>query len=180
MNKAVFLDRDGTVCVEKNYLFKIEDFEFENGAVEALRYLYKKGFKLIIISNQSGVARGYFTVGDVEKLHDHIKKEALKNGFEFAGIYYCPHYEKGSVPEFSVSCDCRKPKTALIEKAITDHDIDRSESYMIGDKEADMISGAKAGLTTVLVGSGYGKETKLNFSGYDHFIANVAEIKKII
>jgi len=180
MNRAVFLDRDGTVNIDKNYLYKIGDFEFELGAVEALAYLYNKGFKLIIISNQSGIARGYFSVEDVEKLHDHIRTEALKNGFEFAGIYYCPHYENGSVPEYSVRCECRKPGTALIEKAIREHDIDRSGSYMVGDKEADMVSGSKAGLTTILVGTGYGKETKMKFKGFDHYLENIADIKKII
>jgi D,D-heptose 1,7-bisphosphate phosphatase len=179
-NRAVFLDRDGTINVDKNYLYRIEDFEFEAGAAEALKHLFDKGYKLIIISNQSGVARGYFTVEDVERLHDHIKKEAVRSGFEFAGIYYCPHYTKGTVKEFSIECACRKPGTALIEQAIKEHKIDRSGSYMIGDKEADMIAGKKAGLTTILVGTGCGKETKKNYKDFDHYFDNIMEVKTII
>lgn len=180
MHRAVFLDRDGTVNIDKDYLFAISDFEFEIGVPASLKYLYDKGFKLIIISNQSGIARGYFSVSDVEKLHEHIRKEAEKFGFSFAGIYYCPHYPKGSVPEFSIECDCRKPGNALIEKAITEHNIDRNESYMIGDKEADITAGLKSGLTTILVGTGYGKRTADTFKGYDFYIEYLSEIKKII
>lgn len=179
-NRAVFLDRDGTVNVDKNYLYRVEDFQFETGVAGTLKYLYDKGFKLIIISNQSGVARGYFTVEDVEKLHDHIKKEAVRSGFEFSGIYYCPHYAKGAVKEFSIECECRKPGTALIEQAIKEHGIDISGSFMIGDKEADIIAGKKAGLTTILVGTGYGKETKKNFKDFDHYFENIMEVKTII
>ncbi|HQO09920.1 MAG TPA: HAD family hydrolase [Clostridiales bacterium] len=180
MHKAVFLDRDGTVNVDKNYLIRIEDFEFEAGVPAALKYLYDKGYKLIIISNQSGIARGYFSVNDVEKLHERIRNEAEKRGFSFAGIYYCPHYAEGSVPEYSIDCECRKPGTALIEKAMVEHDIDRNESYMIGDKKADITAGKNAGLTTILVGTGYGKQTAETFREYDFYIEYLSEIKKII
>ncbi len=178
--RAVFLDRDGTVNVDKDYLYRIEDFEFEKNVPETLKYLYDKGYKLIIISNQSGIARGYFTVEDVEKLHDHIEKEAEAEGFKITEFYYCPHLPEGKIKEFSVECGCRKPGTGLIDKAVDDHDIDTASSFMIGDKEADMVSGRKAGLTTILVGTGYGKETVNNFKDYDHYFEDISGVRSII
>lgn len=172
-NKAVFLDRDGTVNVDKNYMYKPEDFEFEKGVPETLKCLFAKNYKLIIITNQSGIAREYYTAEDVEKLHDHMGILAKENGFEFAGFYFCPH-----MPEDG--CDCRKPSTALIEKAACEHNIDLELSYMVGDKESDMIAGKNAGLTTVLVGSGYGKKTKENFDDYDHYFECITGLMSII
>lgn len=179
-NKAVFLDRDGTVNIDKDYLYKIEDFQFETGVTDTLKYVYDKGYKLIIISNQSGVARGYFAISDVEKLHDHIKKKAAEFGFEITGIYYCPHYTKGIIKEFSIDCGCRKPGIELIEKAVRDHNIDIKKSFMIGDKEADILAGKYAGLKTVLIGTGYGKETLKTCREYDYYFENISGIKTII
>lgn len=172
-NRAVFLDRDGTVNVDKNYLHKPEDFEFEKGVTETLKYLFSKNYKLIIITNQSGIARGYYTVDDMNKLHEHMKILAKNSGFEFAGFYFCPH-----MPD--AGCDCRKPGTALIEKAAHDHSIDLEHSYMVGDKESDMVAGSKAGLKTVLVGSGYGKKTKESYDSYDHYFECITGLMSII
>ncbi|MBU4485510.1 MAG: HAD family hydrolase [Candidatus Delongbacteria bacterium] len=179
-NKAVFLDRDGTVNIDKDYLYKIDDFQFESGVTDTLKYLFDRGYKLIIISNQSGIARGYFSVDDVEILHKHIKKAALESGFEIAEIYYCPHFADGNVKKFAIECKCRKPGTELIERAINEHNIDRSQSYMIGDKESDIIAGKNAGLKTILVGTGYGKETAVIFKDYDYYFENISGIKAII
>ena len=172
-SRAVFLDRDGTVDVDKDYMYKPEEFEFEKGVVETLRYIYSKNYKLIVITNQSGIARGYFTSGDVEKLHDHMKVTAKENGFEFTGFYFCPH-----MPD--EGCSCRKPGTELIEKAALEHSIDLELSYMVGDKESDMAAGRNAGMTTVLVGSGYGKRTKEDFQDYDHYFESITGLKSII
>jgi D,D-heptose 1,7-bisphosphate phosphatase len=172
-SRAVFLDRDGTVNVDKDYMYKPEDFEFEKGVAETLKYLYSKNYKLIIITNQSGIARGYYTAEDVERLHDHMRILAKENGFEFTGFYFCPH-----MPD--EGCSCRKPGTALIEKAVLEHGIDLSVSYMVGDKESDMTAGKKAGLTTILVGSGYGKQTKENYDGYDHYFDCITGLMSII
>lgn len=179
-NKAVFLDRDGTVNVEKDYLHRTEDLEFEENIPETLKYLYDKGYKLIIVSNQSGIARGYFTVQDVEHLHSFMRKKAEDAGFKIEKFYYCPHHPEGTVPEFSFECSCRKPGTGLIDQAVKDFDIDVSASYMIGDKAADMIAGKRAGLTTILVGTGYGKETAENFKDYDHYFEDISQIKSVI
>jgi D,D-heptose 1,7-bisphosphate phosphatase len=170
-NRAVFLDRDGTVNVEKDYLYRVEDFEFEKNVPQTLKYLYDKGYKLIIISNQSGIARGYFTEEDVEALHKFIASKSIGAGFEITGFYYCPHLE---------GCACRKPGTEMIERAVIEHDLDISQSFMIGDKEADIIAGKKAGLTTILVGTGYGRETEKKFKGYDHYFDDISGIRSVI
>lgn len=135
--KAVFLDRDGTINADKNYLYRIEDFEFLPGAVEALRLLQASGYLLIIITNQSGIARGYFTEEDFMKLTDFMLAELEKSGVKISAVYYCPHLPDGEVPEYRKVCSCRKPKTGLFEQAVKDFGIDLSESFAIGDKPRD-------------------------------------------
>lgn len=130
MNKAVFLDRDGTINVDKNYLYKIEDWEFIDGVVEGLQILQRLGFKLIVITNQSGIARGYYTEEDAHKIFDYMIKELEKNNIKIEKVYYCPH--------IGDECNCRKPKLGLFYKAQKDFDIDFSKSYAIGDKLRDL------------------------------------------
>ena len=130
MNKAIFLDRDGTINVDKHYLYKIEDFEFLPGAIEALKLFQGKKFKLIIITNQSGIARGYYTIDDFYKLHDYINNELKKYSIKIDGVYFCPHLHE--------KCNCRKPKTGLFYQAAKDFNIDFSESFAIGDKKRDL------------------------------------------
>ena len=128
--KAVFLDRDGTINVDKNYLYKIEDFEFLPGAVEALRLLQSSGYLLIIITNQSGIARGYFTEDDYLKLNDFMLSELERLGVHISKSYYCPHGPDSK-------CNCRKPKTGLFDEAVREFGIDLSKSFAIGDKPRD-------------------------------------------
>lgn len=179
-DKALFLDRDGTINVDTDYLHKIEDFQFEKNVPETLKYFFDKGYKLIVITNQSGIARGYYTEEDLKKLHDHIQKEAKEYGFYFTDFYYCPHHKDGTVEKYSIECECRKPKTFLLEKAAKGHYLTMLGSYFIGDKPADMELGRKMGLTTILVSTGYGEETSKTFKDYDHFIRDFSELKKII
>ena len=179
-NKALFLDRDGTINVDTDYLYKIEDFQFEKKVPETLKYFFDQGYKLIVITNQSGVARGYFSEEDVKKLHDHIQNEAKKFGFFFTGFYYCPHHKDGIVKEYSIECECRKPNTLLLKKAAKGHYLTLCSSYFVGDKSADMILGRKMGLTTILVGTGYGKETVKTCKDHDYYIHDFSELKKII
>jgi len=129
-NKAIFLDRDGTINIEKNYMYKIEDFEFENGVVDSLKIFQKLGFKLIIISNQSGIGRGYYSEKEVNQLFEYMIGELRKNEIYIDKYYYCPHYQE--------ECDCRKPKLGLFYKAQKEFDIDFSKSYAIGDKLRDV------------------------------------------
>jgi len=132
VNKAVFLDRDGTINVDKHYVYKIDDFEFIDGVPEMIKRFNDDGYKVIVISNQSGVARGFYTIADVEKLHRYIDGELAKIGAKIDAYYICPHH-----PDFTGVCECRKPKTGLVERAIKDFDIDVSQSLFVGDKESD-------------------------------------------
>lgn len=129
-NKAIFLDRDGTINVEKNYLYKIEEFEFEEGVIEGLKRLQSLGFKLVVISNQSGIGRGYYKKEDADKLFDYMIKKLENENIKIDGVYYCPHYKQ--------ECNCRKPKLELFYKAKKDLNIDFSKSFAIGDKMRDV------------------------------------------
>lgn len=180
MNKALFLDRDGTINVEKNYLFKVEEYFFEEGVIETLKYYYNLGYKIFVVTNQSGIARGYFSENDLIKLHDHLCSEARLNDFVFEEIVYCPHHVDGVITKYKKKCQCRKPGNQLIENLIKKYDIDRSRSYMIGDKKADLEAGRKSGLKTILVGTGYGSVTRSEYSDYDYYIEKFAELRNII
>lgn len=138
MSKAVFLDRDGTINVDKGYLYRISDFEFLPGAVDALRMLQEAGYLLIIITNQSGIGRGYYTEEDFAVLNEYMKSELLKSGVKISGVYYCPHLPNAEVERYRKVCTCRKPSLGLFERAVHDFDIDLSQSYAIGDKERDI------------------------------------------
>lgn len=138
--KAIFLDRDGTINVDKGYVYRIEDFEFIKGVPETLVRMKNKDFLIIVITNQSGIARGYYTEDDVLKLHLQINDDLFNNyGIRIDKFYYCPHHYKEGFGKYKVQCECRKPNSALIEQAIKEFDIDINKSYMIGDKESDNI-----------------------------------------
>ena len=122
--KAAFFDRDGVLNVDKSYLYKIEDLEWIDGAKEALAYLTKKGYTIFVVTNQSGIARGYYTVGDMQKLHHYMAQQIAEAGGKIEKFYYCPHLPGGAVAEFAVECDCRKPKPGLILRAFEEYDID--------------------------------------------------------
>ena len=136
-NKAIFLDRDGTINIDKGYVYRVEDFEFLPGAIEALRLLQEAGFILIIITNQSGIARGYYTEEDFERLNRWMLTELERHGVHIAAVYYCPHLPDAEVERYRKICTCRKPETGLFERAVHDFDIDLSLSYAVGDKERD-------------------------------------------
>ena len=109
-DKAVFFDRDGVLNVDVDYLYRIEDLQWVDGAREALAYLCELGYKIFVVTNQSGVARGYYTVEDMNKLHAHMAFELGKAGAKVEKFYYCPHHKEGKVAEYAIDCDCRKPK----------------------------------------------------------------------
>ncbi len=137
MNKAIFLDRDGTINVEKNYLSNIDDFEFIDGVREALFLLQNAGFLLIIITNQSGIARNYYTEKDLIKINDYMMSELEKSGIHISKVFYCPHHPKAINAKYRKDCACRKPGIALFNKAVQDFDIDLNYSFAIGDKIRD-------------------------------------------
>lgn len=136
-NRAVFLDRDGTINVEKHYLHKIEDFEFLPEAVDALRMLQDAGYLLIIVTNQSGIGRGYYMIEDFLTLNEWMLKELEKNEVHISKVYYCPHIPNALVKEYRKSCTCRKPALGMYNRAIEEFNIDLNQSYAIGDKLRD-------------------------------------------
>ena len=152
-NKAVFFDRDGTIIEEVNYLSKIEQVKILSNSPSAIKLLNDNGFLVIIITNQSGVAREYFSVEDLENVNKHLKSELLKNGAKIDAIHYCPHHPDDG-------CECRKPKIGLINKAEKEMNIDLKSSFLVGDKISDVQAGLTAGLKSILVLTGYGKEEK--------------------
>lgn len=137
MNKAIFLDRDGTINVEKHYLYRIEDFEFLPGVIDALRKLQKAGYLLIVITNQSGIGRGYYSEEDFQKLNDWMVTTLREQGITIADVYYCPHLPDAQVEEYRKECSCRKPKLGMYQQAILDYNIQIGHSYAIGDKIRD-------------------------------------------
>jgi D-glycero-D-manno-heptose 1,7-bisphosphate phosphatase len=153
---AVFIDRDGTVNEQMGYINHISRFIILPGVAEAFRILNSEGYLAIIVSNQSGVARGYFPIELLYNIHSFMKESLLRSGAVVDGIYFCPHYPRGSVPEYSFDCDCRKPETGLIKQACGHFDIDISRSYMIGDHSSDMELAGRAALKGILVKTGYG------------------------
>ncbi len=137
MNRAIFLDRDGTINVEKHYLYRQEDFEFLPGVVDALKQLQRMGYLLIVITNQSGIGRGYYTEADFQKLNEWMVGFLKEQGVIIADVYFCPHLPDAKVPEYRKDCECRKPKLGMYRQAILDYNIQIGHSYAIGDKIRD-------------------------------------------
>lgn len=156
MEKAVFIDRDGVINVEKNYVHKIEDFSFIPGTFSALRILKSLNFRLIIITNQSGIARGFYTKADVDELHRYMLNILKENEVEIDAVYICPHHPEGKIDRFAVNCGCRKPNPGMILSAKDRFNLDLKESILVGDKISDINAGINAGIgLNILVESGH-------------------------
>lgn len=151
MNKAVFFDRDGTINIEKNYLYKVEDFEFIKGIPEIIKEYNDKGYKVIVVTNQAGIARGYYTEEDMHKLHNYIDNELRKYGAHIDAYYFCPHHPTEGKGKYKVNCNCRKPKTGMLEMAIKDFNIDVTESILYGDKPWDIEAGINIGIRSYYI-----------------------------
>ena len=163
-NKFVLLDRDGVINIEKSYLHKIEDFEYEKNVVEGLLKLRDLGYRFAIITNQAGIARGYYTEEDYLKLQSFIEDDLFKKGIKIEKSYFCPHHPNVT-GKYGIECDCRKPNTGNFELAIKEFEIDVKNSFMIGDKITDLIPAEKLGITPVLVKTGYGLESLKKLEG---------------
>jgi D-glycero-D-manno-heptose 1,7-bisphosphate phosphatase len=145
MNKAVFLDRDGVINVERGYTSTLEDFKILPDVFEVLQLFQQKGYLLIVISNQGGIAKGLYSIADVEVLHSFMTKEMKKNNITLTEIYYCQHH-----PDVT-HCICRKPDSLFVEKALARFNIDAGKSYFIGDKERDIQAAEKGGVKGILI-----------------------------
>ena len=147
MTSAVFLDRDGVINVDHGYVSTWEQFEFLPGASEALRELQDAGYLLIIVSNQSGIGRGYYSERDLHTLNQAIAEHLDSTlGVTLSGFYHCPHHPTEAEGEFRQQCDCRKPAPGMIQQAVLDHGIDVETSLLVGDKDSDMEAGRAAGV----------------------------------
>lgn len=149
MQRALFLDRDGVLNVDHHYVGRPSEFEVIDGAFDALRHAKSLGYALVVVTNQSGIARGYFSPGDYRILEQHMRAVFASEGVHFTGIYHCPHHPEGIVPEFSIACDCRKPKPGMILQAAREHGIDLGASIMVGDKESDAYAARAAGVRRI-------------------------------
>lgn len=150
MTKAVFLDRDGVINADIGYLWRKEDFVWIPGAPAVIRRFNSLGWRVLVVTNQSGVARGYYSEQDVQNLHDWINKELAQQGAQIDAFYYCPHHPRGALPDYTVECDCRKPKPGLIRRGMADWNIEPADSILIGDKESDLAAAQAAGITGYL------------------------------
>ncbi|QLB40464.1 D-glycero-beta-D-manno-heptose 1,7-bisphosphate 7-phosphatase [Mannheimia pernigra] len=153
--KAIFLDRDGTINIDHGYVHKIDDFQFIEGVGKALKQFQDKGYLLVLVTNQSGIARGYFSEDQFMQLTEWMDWSLDEDyGVVLDGIYYCPHHLEGK-GEYCEDCNCRKPKSGMFEQAIKDLHIDAFQSYMVGDKLEDLLAAENAGVKTkVLVRTG--------------------------
>jgi D-glycero-D-manno-heptose 1,7-bisphosphate phosphatase len=170
--KTIFLDRDGVINKEIKYLHKIKDFEFIDGIFESCKYLKSLGYKIIIITNQSGISRGYFTKNDFQIITNWMIDQFNNNDIKILDVLYCPHLP-------NTKCNCRKPKPGMLFEAKKKHNINMNKSWLIGDKETDIIAANNAGINnTILVKSGHKineKETNAKF-----ILGSVSTLKNVI
>lgn len=153
-NKAIFFDRDGTLNVDVHYLHDPEQFVWVDGAIDAIRWANTHGYLVIVVTNQSGIARGYYDEAAVQRLHDWMNAELAKHGAHIDAFYYCPHHTEGIVPAYTKVCACRKPAPGMLLRAIAEYDIDPAVSLLIGDGEHDVVAAANAGVKGVLYPGG--------------------------
>lgn len=146
LKRGIFLDRDGVINVDRDYVFRIEDFTLIDGVLEACQELKRRGFSLIVITNQSGIARGFYTETDLAKLNAHIFKIFEQAQAPLSGIYYCPHLPNAPIEAYRSICRCRKPAPGLFLQAAEEHAIDLSRSFAFGDKDRDLEAAERAGI----------------------------------
>jgi D-glycero-D-manno-heptose 1,7-bisphosphate phosphatase len=181
--RAVFLDRDGTVNVEKDYLHRPEEFEFIPGSPEAIRLLNDAGFLVIIVTNQSGIGRGYYDEAAVERLHRFMDMELARFDARVDAYYFCPHHPHHGIGEYRRECSCRKPLPGMLVGAAADLAVNLTESWIIGDKRADVAAGLAAGCRPILVRTGYGAGEEVHIPRevpvHDDILAAAREIVKM-
>jgi D-glycero-D-manno-heptose 1,7-bisphosphate phosphatase len=156
-NRAVFLDRDGTVIEEVNYLHRLEDLQVYPFSPEALHRLKQRGFMTVMVTNQSAVARGLLTEDELRQVHAALQERLTEAGGGIDAYYYCPHHPEAALERYRQACNCRKPKAGLILRAAEEQQIDLAASYVVGDRVGDIQAGHAAGCLSILVRTGYGR-----------------------
>ena len=149
--KAIFLDRDGTIIEDKGYVHKIEDFKLLAGASDGIKKFNRAGFLVIIVSNQSGIGRGYYTEKDAQIFNEFLVSELKKQGAKIDDVFICPHYPESKIKFYQKICECRKPKPGMLLAAAAKYKIDLNSSWMIGNEKKDIDAGIAAGCKTVLI-----------------------------
>ncbi|MGE0041623.1 MAG: D-glycero-alpha-D-manno-heptose-1,7-bisphosphate 7-phosphatase [Vicinamibacterales bacterium] len=158
MSPAVFLDRDGTLNVDVGYLHRLEDLALFPWTADALRLLKRAGYRLVVVTNQSGIAHGLVEPGFTERAHAEMRRRLAPGGADLDALYFCPHHPRGSVAGLAVACRCRKPNPGMVEDAARDLDIDLARSWVVGDKWIDVQLGHAVGARSVLVRTGWGAD----------------------
>ena len=156
--KTCFLDRDGVLIKQVNYLSSPEQVFISNTSLKALKTLRDNGYLIIVVTNQGGVARGYYSEESISVIHKEIERQLNEHDLHIDHYYYCPHYPDGSVEKYVTECDCRKPMPGMILQAVKDFDIDLSRSFLVGDKVSDLLAAKNAGCSSILVETGHGLE----------------------
>jgi len=159
-NKACFLDRDGVLIEEVNYLSSPDQVNVLPETIKALQLLKNNNYKIIVITNQAGVARGFFTEDSISKVHSEIDRQLKKYKLQVDHYYYCPHHPDGSVKKYAINCNCRKPMPGMILQAVKDYNLNLNNSFLVGDKMSDLLAAENSGCQGILVETGYGKEHK--------------------
>ncbi len=168
--KAIFLDRDGTITTDKGFVYKKEDLELLPGAVEAIKLANRHGLLVVVVTNQSGIARGYFTEEELKAFNTHLAQILDTQGARIDAFYYCPHHPEAPIKAYRKDCPCRKPQPSLLLKAAEELNIDLAKSYMVGDSPRDMEAGKRAGCQTILLDKE--KDLKKAISQIIHGFAN--------
>jgi D-glycero-D-manno-heptose 1,7-bisphosphate phosphatase len=173
--RAVFLDRDGTVVVERGYITVPDDVALVDGAAAGIRAFREQGWKVLVVSNQASVAKGLITEDELAQINLRMMALLAGEGATVDGVYCCPHHPEGTVPEYAVECGCRKPRPGLLEQAAREHGLDLSRCVMVGDSRRDVEAGAAAGAATVLVLTGHGAGAAAGPHGADHVARDLVE-----
>jgi D-glycero-D-manno-heptose 1,7-bisphosphate phosphatase len=168
MSKCIFLDRDGVINKDLGYVYKWDDFKFLPGVIEALKDLTYHEISIVIVTNQSGIARGFYTEQEFLTLNDCMLEYFKSEGIQILDVFYCPHLTSGIVPKYAVDCSCRKPKSGMFHLAFDKYNIDPFSSIMVGDKVSDIVAATNAGIhTSYFVGNRFeentGGESSFNF-----------------
>lgn len=164
-NRAVFLDRDGTINIDVGYPRDFSQVTIYPSGFEAIRRINEAGFRAVVVTNQSGVGRGFLSEDDLAALHKKMTAALAAGGARLDAIYYCPHYGQAADPRYRMDCDCRKPRPGMALRAALAFDLDLAASYMIGDKVEDVQFGLAAGATPILVRTGYGQASAVKLTG---------------
>jgi D-glycero-D-manno-heptose 1,7-bisphosphate phosphatase len=181
LTPAVFLDKDGTLIEDVPYNVDPRLVQFTEGAIAALQLLQSANYALIIISNQSGVARGYFSIVALTELEQHLRSCLSRSGILLQGFYYCPHHPDGIIRPYNICCTCRKPQSGLLHQAASHQAIDLNHSWMVGDILNDVEAGRGAGCRTILIDNGNETEWQLSPTRSPHYsVKNLYEAAQII